>query len=142
MKACLDLRQAACCGRLVAGPRYALELFAIGRQPLRTDLERAAGQAVSMALERGSRGMEARVRQIEHGPPVLLKHLQTFSRDLFIERRLEFLIASAHRDKIVADGGTPWCVRALMHLESDTPRADLHHVYLEGARSLRDDLPD
>lgn len=40
------------------------------------------------------------------------------------------------------DGGTPYCVRVLMHLETDTPRSELHHVYLEGARGLRDDLPD
>jgi chorismate mutase len=39
------------------------------------------------------------------------------------------------------DGGTPRCVRVLMHLTTDIPRADLHHVYLEGARNLRDDLP-
>lgn len=37
--------------------------------------------------------------------------------------------------------GTPNCIRVLMHLESDRPRADLRHVYLEGAKGLRDDLP-
>ena len=40
------------------------------------------------------------------------------------------------------DGGTPYCIRVLMPLETDTSRSDLHHVYLEGARGLRDDLPD
>lgn len=39
-------------------------------------------------------------------------------------------------------GGTPRCVRVMMHLSTDRSRADLHHVYLEGARGLRDDLPD
>ena len=39
-------------------------------------------------------------------------------------------------------GGTPRCIRVLMHLATDRPRQDLHHVYLEGARQLRDDLPD
>ena len=39
------------------------------------------------------------------------------------------------------DGGKPLCVRVLMHLGSDRSRAELHHVYLEGARDLRDDLP-
>ena len=39
------------------------------------------------------------------------------------------------------DGGKPLCVRVLMHLSSDRSRAELHHVYLEGARDLRDDLP-
>jgi chorismate mutase len=39
-------------------------------------------------------------------------------------------------------GGTAQCIRVLMHLNTDRPRAELHHVYLEGARGLRDDLPD
>lgn len=38
-------------------------------------------------------------------------------------------------------GGTPRCVRVLMHLSTDRSRAELRHVYLEGAVSLRDDLP-
>ena len=38
--------------------------------------------------------------------------------------------------------GKPLCIRVLMHMDSERPRADLHHVYLEGARSLRDDLPE
>jgi chorismate mutase len=40
------------------------------------------------------------------------------------------------------DGGTPRCIRVLMHLATDTPRDELRHVYLEGARGLRDDLPE
>lgn len=39
------------------------------------------------------------------------------------------------------EGATPRCIRVLVHLESDVPRAELHHVYLEGAVGLRDDLP-
>jgi chorismate mutase len=31
-------------------------------------------------------------------------------------------------------------VRVLMHFESDSPRSEIAHVYLEGAESLRDDL--
>lgn len=38
-------------------------------------------------------------------------------------------------------GGTPRCVRVLMHLTTDRQRSDLRHVYLEGAKGLRDDLP-
>jgi chorismate mutase len=33
-------------------------------------------------------------------------------------------------------------VRVLIHCYTDRDRADLHHVYLEGARALRDDLPE
>ncbi|HEX6569714.1 MAG TPA: chorismate mutase [Acidimicrobiales bacterium] len=39
------------------------------------------------------------------------------------------------------DGGTPRCIRVMIHVVSDRARGDLHHVYLEGARNLRDDLP-
>jgi chorismate mutase len=38
--------------------------------------------------------------------------------------------------------GMPHCIRVLMHFYGDQDRASLHHVYLEGARSLRDDLPE
>lgn len=38
-------------------------------------------------------------------------------------------------------GGTPRCIRVMMHVTTDRARQELHHVYLEGARNLRDDLP-
>lgn len=38
-------------------------------------------------------------------------------------------------------GGTPRCIRLLMHLETDHDRKDLRHTYLHGAIGLRDDLP-
>jgi chorismate mutase len=38
--------------------------------------------------------------------------------------------------------GKPLCIRVLMHLEGTRSRSEMHHVYLEGARSLRDDLPE
>jgi chorismate mutase len=37
--------------------------------------------------------------------------------------------------------GTPRCIRVLMHLTTERSRSDLRHVYLEGAKGLRDDLP-
>ena len=40
------------------------------------------------------------------------------------------------------DGGTPRCIRILMHLNSEKAREHLHHVYLHGAAGLRDDLPE
>ncbi len=39
-------------------------------------------------------------------------------------------------------GGTPMCVRIMMHVNTEKARRELHHVYLEGAKSLRDDLPE
>ena len=38
--------------------------------------------------------------------------------------------------------GTPLCIRVLMHTNTDKARDELHHVYQEGARALRDDLPE
>jgi len=39
-------------------------------------------------------------------------------------------------------GAVPRCVRVLLHFYTERTRDSLHHVYLEGARGLRDDLPD
>jgi chorismate mutase len=38
-------------------------------------------------------------------------------------------------------GGTGKCIRVMLHLMTERGRDQLHHVYLEGARGLRDDLP-
>ena len=38
------------------------------------------------------------------------------------------------------EGSMPRVVRMLAHVESDLPRADITHVYLHGAASLRTDL--
>jgi len=43
--------------------------------------------------------------------------------------------------EISVKGATPMCVRVLLHLTTDRPRSELRHVYLEGAKGLRDDLP-
>jgi chorismate mutase len=39
-------------------------------------------------------------------------------------------------------GSVKQCIRVMLHVNTDRPRADIHHVYLEGAQGLRDDLPD
>ncbi len=45
------------------------------------------------------------------------------------------------RELAVRDG-TARCIRVMVHAYTARPRHDLHHVYLEGARGLRDDLPE
>ena len=44
--------------------------------------------------------------------------------------------------EIDVPGSTPRCIRVLAHLQTSRSRDELHHVYLHGARGLRDDLPD
>jgi len=43
--------------------------------------------------------------------------------------------------EIPVPGSTARCIRVLAHLNTDRARNELHHVYLEGAVNLRDDLP-
>ena len=43
--------------------------------------------------------------------------------------------------ELAIDGGTPRCIRVLMHLTTERSRSELRHVYLAGAEGLRDDLP-
>jgi chorismate mutase len=43
--------------------------------------------------------------------------------------------------ELTIQGGTARCIRVLMHLTTERPRAALRHVYLAGAEGLRDDLP-
>src|ERR1700690_2531283 len=39
-------------------------------------------------------------------------------------------------------GSVPRCIRVMLHVPTERSRHDIHHVYLEGAHGLRDDLPD
>jgi chorismate mutase len=39
-------------------------------------------------------------------------------------------------------GSAPRCIRVMLHVTTERPREGIHHVYLEGAQGLRDDLPD
>jgi chorismate mutase len=44
--------------------------------------------------------------------------------------------------ELSVEGGMERCVRVLIHLTTPRSRSELHHVYLHGARNLRDDLPE
>jgi chorismate mutase len=39
-------------------------------------------------------------------------------------------------------GSVPRCIRVMLHVTTERARDEIHHVYLEGAQGLRDDLPD
>lgn len=43
--------------------------------------------------------------------------------------------------ELAVEGGTPRCIRVMVHVYSSLAKDELRHVYLEGARGLRDDLP-
>ena len=44
--------------------------------------------------------------------------------------------------ELEVDGAIPMCIRVLMHLYTERDYTSLRHVYLEGARQLRTDLPE
>ena len=44
--------------------------------------------------------------------------------------------------EVPVPGGLPRCIRVLVHCYSPRARAEIRHVYLEGARVLRADLPE
>jgi chorismate mutase len=44
--------------------------------------------------------------------------------------------------ELAVTGSVPRCIRVMLHVNTERPRSDIHHVYLEGAKGLRDDLPD
>lgn len=44
--------------------------------------------------------------------------------------------------EIPVAGATPHCIRVMLHVTTTRARSELHHVYLHGAKGLRDDLPD
>jgi chorismate mutase len=39
-------------------------------------------------------------------------------------------------------GAVDHCIRVMLHVTTERSRDQIHHVYLEGAQGLRDDLPD
>ncbi len=43
--------------------------------------------------------------------------------------------------ELAITGSTPRCIRVMVHATTERSRADIRHVYLEGAQGLRDDLP-
>jgi chorismate mutase len=43
--------------------------------------------------------------------------------------------------EINVPGSMPRCIRIMLHAYTTRARPDVHHVYLRGAQSLRDDLP-
>lgn len=44
--------------------------------------------------------------------------------------------------EITGGSGIPLCIRVMAHVQTDTPRSQLRHVYLRDARQLRSDLPE
>ena|ERR1700722_17064931 len=44
--------------------------------------------------------------------------------------------------ELAITGSVDHCIRVMLHVNTEHSRDEIHHVYLEGAQGLRDDLPD
>ena len=44
--------------------------------------------------------------------------------------------------ELAVKGSVTRCIRVMLHVDTERPAEEIHHVYLEGAQGLRDDLPD
>ncbi len=44
--------------------------------------------------------------------------------------------------ELAITGSVQRCIRVMLHVTTERTRDEIHHVYLEGAQGLRDDLPD
>jgi len=44
--------------------------------------------------------------------------------------------------ELAITGSVDHCIRVMLHVTTEHSRDEIHHVYLEGAQGLRDDLPD
>jgi len=51
-------------------------------------------------------------------------------------------VALLDAQEIPVPGSLPRCVRVLIHWNTDKPQAEIRHVYLRGAASLRPDLKE
>ena len=51
-------------------------------------------------------------------------------------------VALLDAQEIPVPGSLPRCVRVLVHWNTATPQQEIHHVYLGGAATLRQDLQD
>ena len=49
-------------------------------------------------------------------------------------------IAGQRHRELAVDGTLPHCIRLLLHVETDRPRSEIVHVFLEDAVQLRPDL--
>jgi chorismate mutase len=51
-------------------------------------------------------------------------------------------VALLDAQEVPVPGSLPRCVRVLVHWNTDEPQAEIHHIYLHGAASLRPDLKE
>ena len=97
----------------------------------------ATTELLRAVLERNALGQEDLISVVFTATPDLTSEFPAYAA-----RQLGFVdVPLMCATEIAVAGAMPRVVRLLAHVETDLPRAAVHHVYLRGAAALRRDLP-
>jgi chorismate mutase len=97
----------------------------------------ATTELIRAVLERNALTQEDLVSIVFTATPDLTSEFPAYAA-----RQLGFVdVPLMCATEISVPGAMPRVIRLLAHVETDLPRADVHHVYLRGAAALRRDLP-
>ena len=97
----------------------------------------ATTELIRTVLERNALTQEDLVSIVFTATPDLVSEFPAYAA-----RQLGFVdVPLMCATEISVAGAMPRVIRLLAHVETDLPRADVHHVYLRGAAALRRDLP-
>ena len=97
----------------------------------------ATTELIRAVLERNGLTQEDLISVVFTATPDLVSEFPAYAA-----RQLGFVdVPLMCATEISVEGAMPRVVRLLAHVETDRPRAEVHHVYLRGAAALRRDLP-
>ena len=117
----------------VRAGRGAIQVDADERQQLLD----ATTELLRAVLDRNGLGQEDLISVVFTATPDLVSEFPAYAA-----RQLGFVdVPLMCATEIAVAGAMPRVVRLLAHVETDLPRAAVHHVYLRGAAALRRDLP-
>jgi chorismate mutase len=97
----------------------------------------AVAELVTAVLERNALRPDQLVSVIFTATPDLTAEFPAYAARRLGLTDVPLLCAT----EIAVPGAMPRVIRLLAHVDTDTPRQSVHHVYLRGAANLRTDLP-
>lgn len=103
----------------------------------RDEILEAVGELVTEVLARNELSTDDLISIVFTATPDVTAEFPAYAARLAGITDVPLLCAS----EIAVPGALPRVLRLLAHVETDRSRAELRHVYLRGAASLRTDLP-
>jgi chorismate mutase len=94
-------------------------------------------ELITAVLERNGISVDDLISVVFTATPDLTAEFPAYAARLLGFTDVPLLCAT----EIAVPGSMPRVLRLMAHVETEKPRAELHHVYLRGAAALRRDLP-